>query len=479
MTIGAIDFTPQHTLSTFQFQSEALNTVVTSLILALIIANFGSVVNRLIFLSDKNVLSYRSLARSHVFLNSDDVLKILYWVRGRYDFQISDHPPAQHKLCRSLLIVPLCARVLILVVNIGSIALALPSEKRLDACSRGDYALVQRLPETPFTLGEQEVDIQFDQPCTRIPLEASLGTVRSSASYCSVRVALGVISAQQEIVSLTEERQSPGYIAFVHVEHAGEVGTLVASNGTLQTFSSFVQWNTENEQVLNSVWTSFDPETHRNVVVQSLRLATQLRCNVIASDRTDTELGVWHGTFLDCAFNANQVQRYASAGVRESMSFRKESGIAPRAWISGPRRGTTESVCAVDITATGPLTNIIPLTVALVVMFGLNMAIRWFVSQNGNVTDAAFHLAREILGHECGANPLQMSASGAGVKQVELQYFECADGVSAHVGFLKGSGCEIVKHFSDGRILSRCTQVGCRGSRFVEEASPGGNESVK
>ncbi|KAI0561406.1 hypothetical protein FGB62_84g11 [Gracilaria domingensis] len=77
---------------------------------------------------------------------------------------------------------------------------------------------------------------------------------------------------------------------------------------------------------------------------------------------------------------------------------------------------------------------------------------------NGNVTDAAFHLAREILGHDCGANPLQMRANGAGVKQVELQFSECVDGVSA-----------------DKRIVSRCIQV---GSRFVEEAS-GGSESVK
>eukprot|EP00178_Gracilaria_changii_P012748 TRINITY_DN35_c0_g1_i6.p1 TRINITY_DN35_c0_g1~~TRINITY_DN35_c0_g1_i6.p1 ORF type:complete len:481 (+),score=52.81 TRINITY_DN35_c0_g1_i6:77-1519(+) len=459
-----IDVTPQSTLSTIQFQSEVLNTVVTSLLTTLVIANLVSVINRLIFLSRQDHFSYRAFARSYVFLNSDDPLLLLHWLRGRYHFRQTNHSPAHHRIRKRRLIAPLFARLCMLVVSISSIALALPSEKRLDACSRGDHTVVLMPPANRPVLNAQE---NF-QVCSQIPLKTRLGTVRSTASYCSSAITFGDIPGQQDLASAAQNISSFGFIFANYDNTIGKLTSVIISGDRLEAFSSFVKWDTENGDRYHSLLPSWNGRQHLEALARGVSSSSRHDCSILGfNDNTDGTSSLL--AELSCAFDASVAVRYASASLRESLSFRKHETLSLRARLIEGLGSRLERRCAVDVTVTRPLINIVPLLIGLTMAFFLNIVVMLLVSRYGNAMDSAFHLVREVLGHDTSANPLQISTSGEDVERVALRKFVCADGISGHMGFVHGAGDRVVERFEDRIRVGRCMQVSCRGPRFVCE----------
>eukprot|EP00178_Gracilaria_changii_P012745 TRINITY_DN35_c0_g1_i2.p1 TRINITY_DN35_c0_g1~~TRINITY_DN35_c0_g1_i2.p1 ORF type:complete len:482 (+),score=60.99 TRINITY_DN35_c0_g1_i2:311-1756(+) len=460
-----IDVTPQSTLSTIQFQSEVLNTVVTSLLTTLVIANLVSVINRLIFLSRQDHFSYRAFARSYVFLNSDDPLLLLHWLRGRYHFRQTNHSPAHHRIRKRRLIAPLFARLCMLVVSISSIALALPSEKRLDACSRGDHTVVLMPPANRPVLTAQ----QMFQVCSQIPLETRLGTVRSTASYCSFAVTPGDISALQNLASLGQNFPGFGFIGAGYSNATGMLISMIYSGDRMEAIASFVQWDTENGDRYHSLLPSWNARQHLEVLARGVSSSSGQECSILLSVDHNTEDMSLSVAQLSCTFDASDAIRYASASLRESLSFQKDDTLALRARSIEGSDFRMERRCAVDVTVTRPLINIVPLLIGLTMAFFLNIVVMLLVSRYGNAMDSAFHLVREVLGHDTSANPLQISTSGEDVERVALRKFVCADGISGHMGFVHGAGDRVVERFEDRIRVGRCMQVSCRGPRFVCE----------
>ncbi|CAN8068089.1 unnamed protein product [Agarophyton chilense] len=467
-----IDVTPQSTLSTIQFSNEAINTVITSLLTTLVIANLGSLINRLVFLSNRDSFSYTSFCRSFIFINSDDPLRLLSWFRGRYEYKHSQQQSStQQKIQGRRLITPLLARIALLIVGIGSIALALPSEKRLDACSRRDQALIQ----IPLPSDEQLVvdPQQLLKVCSQIPLRTQLGTVRSSASYCSVTglpVSLSFINNFEQVAT---QVQTPGFIGTAYSNDTGALVSLIFSGDSVQALNSFVEWKTEDDKLFRSIMPIYNGERHLDVLAQSLSQATGQQCRRDFTITNNTDAGVFFVSTLDCQFEANDAITYVAAGVRESLRFQEQSNVALRIPVDGVVK-QIDRICAIDVSVTRPLINIVPLAVGLLFAFCLNMAVAITVSHRGNAMDAAFHIVREILGHDTSANPLQTNRELDDVQMVALQKFLCADGISAHVGFVQGVGDIAVREIGAERVVGRCMQVACRGLRFVKEGTDKG-----
>ncbi|CAN8062111.1 unnamed protein product [Agarophyton chilense] len=472
--VEGIDFTPHFTISTLQFQSEALNTIATSLLTTLLIANLGSIINRLVFLTHRDYFSYSSFARSFVFLNSDDPLRLWFWIRGRYDFRANNRPPAHHRMCKRYVITPLCARMAILFVSIGSIALALPSEKRLNACSRGDYTIIQSELSAQPNVSPQELL----RVCSQIPLKTDLGTVRSTASYCSFMTTPGDIPSLTNLASLMENLTTMGVIGAGYFKESGLLLSIIVSGDRIQAISSFVEWKTENNDLYHSVLPYWNSERHLKSITDGLTQALEKECNVLSTSLEDMGDDSLLVGLVDCTFDANFAIRYVSASVRESLRFQKKERLALRTLAKGDSISEARRICAVDISVSRPLLNIVPLFVGVVIAFCLNLAVVVSVSRHGNAMDAAFHLVREVLGHDTGANPLQISARKKEEGSIPLRKFVCADGVSAHIGFVQGLGDVVVEEFSSGRTVGRCMQVACQGPRFVRKMPEKGNVTV-
>ncbi|KAI0557618.1 hypothetical protein FGB62_282g01 [Gracilaria domingensis] len=463
-----IDVTPQSTMSTIQFQSEALNTVITSLLTTLVIANLVSVINRLVFLSRNDLFCYRSFARAYVFLNSDDPLRLWYWLRGRYEYRGDKEPPLRHKIRKRRLIAPLFARLCILVVSIGSIALALPSEKRLDACSRGDYNLVQSVPNRELVVPERSDVIEV---CAQIPLETRLGTVRSSASFCSFALSIGDLATLADLSSSVQELPDISAVAVGYENSSGLFASVVLSRGSFQGIGAFVEWRAENGDRFRSLLPSWTADRHVQVVVDAINSFSEEECSVVLSVDESNDVGTFRVAALDCNFDADAAIRHISIRMRESLSFQREQGNSLKARLVDGSEFRTSRTCAIDVTVQRPLINIVPLFIGLVMAFVLNVTVMCLVSRYGNTMDGAYHIVREVLGHDTGANPLQIDTSGIDVENVALKKFVCADGVSAHVGFIRGVGDNVVEDFGSGLRVGRCMQVACRGARFVTELS--------
>lgn len=463
-----LDYTPRSTISTIQFESEALNTIITSLLTTLVIANLCAIINRLVSMSNRDVFSFRPFARSYIFLNSDDPLRMWYWFRGHYDFRAANEAMTKRKVFKRYLISPLCARLLILIVSIGSIALALPSEKRLDACSQGDYIVVQKpLMKRPGLRSVAWYDV-----CTEIPLKTRLGTVRSSASYCFFMMPQGSIKELTQLASFSETLpEASRVVATFYHNTSGLLVSMLFSGDKLQTIGSQAKWKTESGDTLASLIPSYDGDLHLRVIADAIGFDTNQTCSVTSTARIPIEFGQFQMGVLDCEFDAGNVLASVTASLKESFLFQKVEHVAPRArMIQGEQQLTTERRCVVDVTVTRPIINIVPLICGLSLAFGLNMVVRFAVSCRGNVIDSAFHIVREVLGHDTGSNPLQIGSTDGGAQNVTLRKYVCADGLSAHIGFIRGYADMVVDEFIGGQRVGRCIQVANRGPRYVTES---------
>eukprot|EP00737_Agarophyton_chilense_P001459 gb/GEZJ01001640.1/.p2 GENE.gb/GEZJ01001640.1/~~gb/GEZJ01001640.1/.p2 ORF type:complete len:238 (-),score=25.64 gb/GEZJ01001640.1/:5439-6152(-) len=217
---------------------------------------------------------------------------------------------------------------------------------------------------------------------------------------------------------------------------------------------------------------------HLDTIAHAFRSASGQDCHIVHRSIEKVHIaGVEVATYwakLDCQFDIFKVFPYVSVAMRERMSFQKQDETALKLQVlPGPNReGKIHQVCAVDLTVTRPIVNIVPLLIGLAMAFCLNMATSFWALHHDDALSAAFHIVREILGHDTTANPLQKNRVLDEVEKVALKKFVCSDGGSAHVGFVQGLGDTAVDQIHGGRRVCRCQQVARQGPRFVVEELP-------
>ncbi|KAI0557410.1 hypothetical protein FGB62_305g06 [Gracilaria domingensis] len=432
-----IRFYPRASLSTIQFENDTLNNIAAGIITTVIISSLGSIINRLVALSKRDVFSFNSFTRAFLFNNSDDPLLIWSWLRGRYDFRGNDGSHTSLKVEYKLLIAPLAARCTILVISIGSIALALPSEKSLDACSGGDYT-VHLEPPTTVTSGSR---LSLFEHCPPLKLESSVGKVRSSLSLCSFYFPSVDSQSEYEIVQFMESEGIPGAIAASYDTQTGIVISTLYSGKEIILMGMMVHWRLSNGDILHSLFADYNSTLHLSVLADGISHAVNSSCEIKQAVFPDSD-GDDSRSFgtLDCSFVPEDMAGQVVSALTSSIRFRKQDDIAQPVLKYSATSSVKERICGTEVTISSPLVNIVPLLIAAVISFTLNKIIKIVLSSREDVTHLGFHIVRELLGHDTSANPLQKDKAQQADDRVNMRRYICADGMSAHVGFVEGDG---------------------------------------
>jgi len=81
-----LDITPVHYLHSPVGQ-EILNVLISSLLVTFILVNIGTIVTKLVQLTFRKRFSFKSYRRYMIFAHSDDLIRLLFWARGRYAYR--------------------------------------------------------------------------------------------------------------------------------------------------------------------------------------------------------------------------------------------------------------------------------------------------------------------------------------------------------------------------------------------------------
>lgn len=442
-----LDFTPEFTMSTVQFENEILNVVVSSLLAVLIIANIGSAVSKLVYFSRGKDFCYRSWIRAYIFANSDDPLRLLSWISRNYAYRKREWTRHPNKLHWSRLAVPLLARGLILVVTIVSIGITVPAEKRLSGCSRGDYAL---------TLNEakaQSSDLKNIE-CLDIPLSSRRGKLLVRASYCTCFVVR--LGGGEPSINVT------------HNTVDGSIEWLL-SNGSKTTGSrTYVEWKQEGvENVFRSQLSrTISIDSFMRVVVAAVEDGLEQDCGGPTKALSDRSRST---PLTDCNFRNLDIFNFNSwieSYMRNALQWEKKPTLQPRVQITDQDGWKEQSDCVTDIVVSRPVVNILPLLITLIALFIVNLAVTLAVSKHGNALDTGFHIIKEVLGHDCTSNPLEENVERGEVMGLPLRCWRCRV-AGAHVGFVGRSGDIPIEGFKDASSDAELIVCGC--SRVREE----------
>ncbi|PXF48014.1 hypothetical protein BWQ96_02205 [Gracilariopsis chorda] len=467
---GGVDYTPLLTISTIQFENEVVNTVATSLIVVFLLTNLGSIINRLVFISDKTQFNYRSFLRAFIFMHSDDITRLAYWWKGKNPYLSLLNPGGSgggraqrmlNRVQRRRLLLPVCARILLVVSSIASIALTIPGKKTFSSCGRADYEPQMGSVSPNFS---EEPGGVLTRLCRDIPINTKRGDVSSKVSYCSTVLPLDTNALFEESTAVIA-----GYW-----EQGGLLISGYTVNGRSNLVLSFVEWQRGvNGNIYRSHIRQWSPERHLGVCAEGISRDRNRACT-IQSTRNDSIQGVGVTLGLLSCDDAPDLQSGSSlvaGAVRDSLGWVKFRSTIQRSKLTGGEfRIPQQRECPVVISVERPVVNIVPLLVALVMMYTLNYAVNETVSHKGDIMDALFLLVKETLGHDCTSNPLEDSGGEKEVDVLQLQRFECADGRSAHIGFLRGRGDRVVEEFSDGKLVHQCYQTRAQGPRVPEVA---------
>lgn len=348
-------------------------------------------------------------------------------------------------------------------MSIGSTFIAVHSEKTLDACSGGDYALYQR-PVRELDTGGSAV---LNQLCVPLDLNSSLGEVRSSLSMCSFFLPI-IDSDFAKVVSKTEELRVPGLLMAGQDLKIGALFSVLVSSKKVVVLGFGVKWAMPNGDVFHSKVSNYDSYVHLGVLADAVRQATNSTCEIRRVEPiSDSANGVVMAS-LDCAFPPEKVLNTVLVAVKKSLHFQEQEEVALRHRTFANGSGVMDSrTCAAEITINRPLMNLIPLVIGAVAAFAVNKTTAALLSSRADVTHLGFHMVRELLGHDTRANPLQHGKEQEQDQRVTMQRFVCINGESAHVGFMEGDGDRVVQHLEDSGHVACCSQIACEGRRLV------------
>lgn len=449
----SIDYTPQFTFSTLQFENETVNLIVTSLIAVLILSNIGSIISKLVYFTRETSFSYDSWLRAFIFANSDNPIRILSWIFRGYVYRDKKWKRFTHKLCPGRLFFPLLARITVLLVSIGSIAITIPSEKRINVCNTVDYVLTFDQTRANFSDLPNSV-------CLNIPLTSKRGSVLASAAYCTCPIGDDSVPIEGSGVAVFRD------------EKEGRLRTIVYSRGKAHGIASYVEWKlTDDEKVkkgrvyrtdVSPEGSKLDQVSHAEIAIRAISDSHQGCNRGTPQSSTDTKDGIYgYRVPLECDFDVAKESDAVSSYLRNALSWvRTDEDELQRLVLEDTvsKVGAATKDCPIEVSVQRPFVNIAPLTLVLVGIFLINIFVSIFVGKHGNALDAGFHIIKEALGHDCTSNPLELPVDREEIRKVQLRKWRCNEGGS-YVGFI-GRHCDrAVNEFENDATICSCTNV--------------------
>lgn len=448
-----IDYTPPFTFSTLQFDNETINLVVTSLIAVLILANIGSIISKIVYFTRETKFSYDSWLRAFIFANSDNPIRILAWIFRGYVYRDKKWKRNSNKLRPGRLFIPLLARMIILLFSIASVAITIPSEKRIKGCNAVDYVLT--FDQTKATLSDVPNSL-----CLNIPLTSNRGSVLASAAYCTCPISEDSLDIEGSGVAVFRD------------EKQGRLRTIVYSQGKAHGTASYVEWKrTEDEKDkkgrvyrtdVSPQGSKLDQASHAEIAIRAIS-ASHEGCNRgEPRSSSNRETGTYgYRVPLECDFDTAKESEVVSSHLKNALSWvRTDDDELQRLVLEDTvtKNGTASRVCPIEVSVQRPIVNIAPLILVLGGIFLVNIFVSIFVSKHSNALDAGFHIIKEALGHDCTSNPLEQSIDREELKEVQLRKWHC-NGGGAYVGFF-GRHCDrAVNKFGNDATVCSCTNV--------------------
>lgn len=444
-----IDITPELTLSTIQFSSETVNTIVSSILVVLILVNFNSVVHKLVSLTHRNHFNYASYLRSYIFSSSDDPSRLISWLKGENSYLPEHWPQTKKKVVRSRLFYPLLARTLIFVLSIGSIALTIPGNREFNNCGAGDFT-----PRINF--GGDSGDRVANSICSSTDLFTARGETNSTLNFCA-----DSLFEMPDGITINSENT----VVVHYDDDKAQVSTFFANDGSdIRGFAFYLEWTKSSRSKLRSRFLEdeLDVESHFAWALQALNLDE--RSNKCAFDETlqsKTESGNSYtaSRTVNCSINPQIARTDAEYVARTGLQWVRMDTLQSRVEVTAgedDRDYADFGGCPYTVSVSRPIVNLVPLAVALVMVFTFNLAVGFTIADRGDINEVSYHIMKEALGLDITCNPLQESAGnergvgGSHLPLIEFQEFNCPDGTSAHGGFFVGEG-DVEGHIEFGR----------------------------
>lgn len=448
-----LDVTPDFSFSTIQFNSEVANAIVASLLTVFILINIGSAVSKLIYCTRGKSFDFDSWNRSFIFANSDDPIRIISWMSHNYVYREKGVGVERYrnKLKLQRLLLPLSARIFILVASIASVAVSIPGDKQLSGCENGDY----QLRFDPQAQGKANI---LNRACFDIPMTSRLGQVTSVASYCTCPV----------LFDIEDSENLEGITRVIVVKYtSGRISTIIYGRGIGAGSDAYVQWdNTRNSNEKGVYFYSdlgkLDQRVFLDIVVRAIRRESGEECPQDFNPQPGTITGSFF-VDLNCSVYPVDLIKNVEAYVRNAMQWTRLEAGEKEVRI---RIDTTEANpqpkprgdCPISVNVTRPIVNILPLGLMLLLLVVVNLVVSFATSAHGNALDAGFHLIKETLGHDTTSNPLEENEERKEVVDLDLRNWRC--GVAgAHIGFIGRDGDVPVKEFDSATIVCGCSQV--------------------
>lgn len=465
---ASIDITPELTLSTIQFQSETLNTIVSSILVVLIVANFNSMVAKLVNLTHRNHFNYASYLRAYIFSSSDDVSRIFSWLRGENSYLPEHWPPTKKKVVAKRLFYPLLARTAIFVLSIGSIALTVPSSREFNNCGSGDFA--PRINFDPTS--ESNPPRVANSVCSIIDLRTERGETNTTLDFCVERTTddFGSFEPSEGFHVIVEYEDTEAQVSTTFFQNPPGQPDQKSSEG----FKFSLEWSKMSGAKLRSRFLpeNLNAEMHFNIVLQALNDMGDKRSVPCAYKADSSTINSQNGNSykvsreVDCDFNAGVVAKDAEYVVRSGLEWVKQNTLQSRVMVTAGEEEENYNdfnECPYSVSVSRPIVNLIPLAVALLMAFTFNIAVGLTVANHGDIGEVSYHIMKEALGLDITCNPLQESVKnergvgGSELPLVEFREFNCPDGSSAHGGFFVGQG-DTEGHIQfDRRVVSTCS----------------------
>lgn len=448
-----IDYTPEYSFSTLQFESEVVNLIITSLIAVFILSNIGSIISKFVYFTRETSFNYNSWLQAFIFANSDNPVRIITWIFRGYVYR-QDLKRFPNKLRLQRLFVPLLARFTILFFSILSIAITLLSEKRISVCNESDYFLT--LDPTKATFSNLPNSI-----CLNIPLASTRGSVLASAAYCTCPLGEQV------------ERSDSG-VAVYRDEKEGRLRTILFSGGFAAGTASYVEWKRTDDEKYRTVISyrtdmssngngaSIDQEIHADIVIRALSASNEGCTRGVPEIGRNPEEGIYRYLvpLLGCDFDTEKEIDVVNSHLRNALTWVRTTDEPKRLVLEGTfsKTGNVTGVCPIEVSVQRPLVNIAPLVCGLLGIFLINILVSIFVNRHGNALDAGFHIIKEALGHDCTSNPLEQPVDRKEVNVVHLQNWIC-NGGGSYVGFT-GRHCDrVVDKFEKDTTICSCVNT--------------------
>lgn len=457
--IDPLDYTPRASFNDIQFSSESVNVIVSSLLLGMILANLDGIVSRIMNVTPASQLNFRDASRAYIFANSNDLIKLFEWIRGKYPFRHASWSRLPNTIRLRRLTYPLLARTALSIASLFAIAVTLPTTTSRVDCSHVDYQLIIENDAIDKNVG------RFVGLCQGIPLVSERGDVVSSLSFCYSPTN---ISDPRPVDRRTPPPPQNRVLTVMYDREQALVNTGFITNGIFVGLTSFAQWvNPEGKNFRSDLRTTIQPDQLRRLVTDAIAFELGNECTVQADsspveDAQDSPLRMEvHNYFLDCGgeFDDFRVLAIGGAFFVSAASWEPTPGVQERylVTLNGTFTEVTERTedCPVTVVFVRPIVNLLPLTILWLIALGVNVFIGYLFRKHDDVTDVAFHVMKEAVSGDCTSNVLEKSEQHEHKRSIPLR--KSMRGRYGHVGYLSQHGEVVVEEFDPHIVV--CNKV--------------------